>query len=154
MHNLPSFRGPTVSEGQFARWWSDRAITVSDIAKRLGITPQAVSARAKNRNLPQRRRGGRPMKIDDALFAEMWVFGVHTTDLMAHFNTGPCTIHKIARRLSLEPRGNTFRSALGVSDFRAHKARQLLEKAARETRAAMILSEMVDGVRPSQKIPA
>jgi len=66
--------------------WSRRDIPIARIASALGVTPQAVSVKAKLLGLPSRRGNKEPMKrTDDAEFRSMWLAGVNSTEMAKLF---------------------------------------------------------------------
>jgi hypothetical protein len=66
--------------------WTRTEIPVWKIAEALGVSREAVRQHAMKLGLPSRARSQRPnQKCDDATFSRMWLAGVNTADIAAHF---------------------------------------------------------------------
>lgn len=66
--------------------WSRLDIPTERIAAALGVTRQGLSWKAKTLGLPPRTLNRAPQKkLDDELFARMWMAGVSSTDMARHF---------------------------------------------------------------------
>ena len=141
-------RGKRISEAEFRRMWMNSNLPVREIAKALGINVGNVSARAKRRGLPSRNApnaSARVHGIDCPLFAKMWLAGVGTRAMAAHYGVSSGTPTNTARRLSLPARGNRAGYAMTVADFFALQLRIAMAASARETQAALWNADMVDG---------
>lgn len=64
--------------------WARHDITTARIAEALGVSRQALSAKAKTLGLPSRAKV-RKRLCDDETFARMWRAGVNTADMARHF---------------------------------------------------------------------
>jgi hypothetical protein len=90
----------------FSRVWLARHIPREKIAERLGVTPQAVSLKAKTLGLPPRRDGSvcKTHGRDD-LFARMWLAGVDTAEIARYFGYSHRSAVSMRRQhLGLPPR--------------------------------------------------
>lgn len=66
--------------------WLRLDIPTQKIAKTLGVSRQALSAKAKSLGLPSRYANQRSaQKVDDETFARMWMAGVNTREMAEHF---------------------------------------------------------------------
>jgi hypothetical protein len=134
--------------------WRDQKMTIRDIAIFLEITPQAVQYRAKSRGLPSRR--GYPeaartaqRKLPEKEFTHMWLAGVPSKDIIAHFGVSHRTPAKTARRLGLPPRGRGWHAKTTLRDYLQAKITLLMAREAKITRAAMRDAEMIDKLNPN-----
>lgn len=85
-------RGRKITESEFRRLWFDRTMTLKDIGKELGITGEAVKARAGVRGLPRRSVVGRSKVraqlekiLRDLEFPIFYRMGVSQADLTKHY---------------------------------------------------------------------
>lgn len=137
-------RGKAMSRAELARLWADRRISREEIGRRLGITAQAVSWRARTLGLPPRPEGSAP-RFDhhDPLFFEMWHANVRPAEMGRHFGVGLSAILANARRLGLSRECHRHNS-IDLAAFREMQLSRALAAQAAEERAALRLAEMVD----------
>lgn len=94
----------TLTEAQFARLWNNHKIPTNAIAAYLGVSRAAVSWRARNRGLPARTklRKTKVSQDDRPLLRHLWMSGVATAEIAAHFGlkSHGCT-SAIARKMGL-----------------------------------------------------
>lgn len=114
-------RGKVVSEAAFRRMWMDLTMTRAEIGAVIGITPQCVMKRAKRRGLPSRRdlkrETCRVFDVDE--FRDMWVAGVRTKDILAHFWCSNPTTTDAAKRFGLSPRGKGWQyQGITIDEYR------------------------------------
>lgn len=139
-----------MSRARFAALWGDNSITIRAIARQLDISPQAVRFRALSRGLPARRGHPRAdqQAIRDPAFADMWLAGVCTRDLVALYGTHHMTVPRTARRLGLPPRGRGWQPRMTLAEWRAARVASLMAASAAETRAAITMADMADRIGP------
>ncbi len=92
----------------FARLWNCHRISTDEIAQWLGMTRQGVSWRARAMGLPSRVKVRRKL-TRDAELRELWMAGVSTRDIAAHFGMAERSCASRAARLAGLPgrtRGN------------------------------------------------
>ncbi len=90
----------------FAAAWARLDIPLVKIAGALGVSRQAVSAKAKTYGLPSRQWNREPQKfMPDDLFRRMWMAGVCTSDIArAAGYSGPTCISKRRSAMGLPAR--------------------------------------------------
>lgn len=76
-----------IDAATFARMWRCERIGTEEIARFLGVTRQAVSLRAHNMGLPSRKHV-RAKRWREAELRELWLAGVSTREIAAHFGLG------------------------------------------------------------------
>ncbi len=141
----PRPTGKAVTVAEFRRMWMDETITATEIGRRLGISVQAVRTRARVRGLPPRKGGaGRSRKLEPVLFRKLWDANVSPTEIGRIFGCCPQTVTKRSREWGFPPRDCHRWNVVSV-------AAVMLAASARETEAALRLSEMVDGFRDPGK---
>jgi len=86
--------------------WSRREIPTRRIAERLGVSRQAVSARARALGLPSRAGNQGPNKTaPDARFREMWLAGLCGADMARALGySRPSCVSRRAAMMGLPPR--------------------------------------------------
>lgn len=143
--------GKTISEAEFRRLWSDLSITVDDIGKRLGISQQAVTHRARTRGLPKRpKRGAKPACDPDHL-RRLYDAGVTMDDIAVALGCDRKTVHNYVVRLGLQRRGSgSRRNAVSPVDFRAEQLRQAMAADAAKCLVQFEAAEMVDRFQPGR----
>lgn len=147
MKGQPRNTGKTVSEAEFRRMWMDPSLSAAEIGRRLGITHQAVSHRARQRGLPPRKGPNvtaRRRLIDGPEFAAMWQASVSLTDLARLYGCSHGTVCNAARRMGLPPRYTNRWHMITLADYRALQLRAAMAASASETAAALRMAEMVD----------
>jgi hypothetical protein len=73
-----------INREAFIALWNNHSVPTERIAQALGVTRQAVSERARRLGLPGRAKV-RKLKHDPDLLREMWLAGVSSRDIAAHF---------------------------------------------------------------------
>jgi len=105
--------GKRLSNAEFARLWADRSITTDEIGRRLGITKQAVSQRARARGLPQRdghqkfKRAIPPER--DSEFRALWEARISVAEMCRILGCKEWNIRQHAARLGYPPRSKGWR---------------------------------------------
>lgn len=138
-------RGVTVSHAEFRRMWSDPALTLPDLAARLGVTAQAVSARAKARGLPARGCGGTRFAkaaIEDIL--PMWRAMVTTDDIGRHFGCRGGAIRLRMKRAGITRPACHRHNSLPLAEWYARQMAERMARAAAVTRAVMAEAGMME----------
>ena len=89
--------------------WMRKEIPLDKIARSLGVSRQAISAKAKSLGLPSRAGNKRPaQKVDDETFTRMWLAGVNTREMAKHFGYAhPSAIGHRRELLGLPPRNRS-----------------------------------------------
>ena len=145
-------RGKRISEAEFSRLWHDEKLTRADIGAMLGITPMAVSQRARTRGL-SRRRWRQTRKVSDiGLFKDMWSARVMTEEIAAHFGVSTSYPPRLALELLLPPRGRGWRSRYTVQDFMQDRLATQMASSAAKAQRAMIAAEMADYGRDGRPV--
>ncbi len=98
--------------------WQDPRLTTAEAAARVGLSRSNLWRRAKALGLAPRKQGRRFGIEERALFARMWLAGVHGPDMAAHFGVTYSAIRATARREALAPRALGSRPRIGIEDFR------------------------------------
>lgn len=134
-----------IPRAAFVAMWNDQTVTTDQIAARFGMHRSTVSTYGQRIGLPPRKTGAK-VKVCEATFAALWHASVATSEIAAAM--GMCRTHTtyLARRLGL-PKRQGKRQVISLADYRAGLLREAMAASARETKAALLLSEMVDGVR-------
>jgi len=137
----------------FARLWNNHDIPTNRIAAAMGITRQAVSWRAHRMGLPCRGKL-RVKKHKPGLLTELWLAGVSSKEIAAHFGMAShSSAIKAAKDLGLPhrergPAGHMnggWKANLPIAEFWDQRAAAAMAEAAAETREAMKRRRMVDG---------
>lgn len=144
MKGKPRNTGRTVTLAEFRRMWEDLSISVAQIGQRLGISQQGVTQRAKSRGLPPRPKRGAKPACDPAKLRRLYDADLSMKDIAAGLGCDRKTVHNYCVRLNLARRGSGRRPKATIADFRAVHLREAMAASARETEAALRLSEMVD----------
>jgi hypothetical protein len=79
-----SGQGTRIDPDLFRRAWAADGVPLRVLAQMMGVSPSAVSQRARTLALPPRRPGHK-VRYDRALLAEMWRAGVCAREIAAHF---------------------------------------------------------------------
>jgi len=117
----------------FARLWNCHRIATKEIAQWLGVTRQAVSDRARRIGLPSRAKVRKHLVRKDQL-RELWMAGVATKDIAAHFGLASHSCVSRAVTLAGLPRrtrgkgGNTPGGRAGMISFYDYCQIQLAEQ--------------------------
>ena len=139
--------------------WLDHSKTTEESARELGVSRQVFSGAAKRLGLPPRPKAVSDMlkrKGSDGEFRAMWLAGVAEDSIRSHFGyahrqaVGERRVRMgLPARKHLSPeapirRGAPISLACYWSTRLAQVLQPRLDAEARATRAAMVLSEMVD----------
>jgi len=106
-------KGKRLSNADFARLWADRSISTDEIGRRLGITRQAVSQRARARGLPHRdghqkfKRVIQPER--DGEFRALWEASIGVAEMCRILGCKEWNIRQHAARLGYPPRSKGWR---------------------------------------------
>lgn len=142
-------RGKQVTVAEFRRMWFDPAMTVTDIAAALDICARSVWQRARHRGLPDRttiiKPGPKPTL--DAAAEAMWRACVRSEDIAAAYGVNVSTVHQHVHRQGIKRQRpvDRWHPAITMAEYRALQLRAAMAASARESEAALRLSEMVDG---------
>lgn len=137
-------RGKTVSEAEFRRMWQDPTISQGEIARRLGISGQAALYRALCRGLsPRPRQRLWTRTVDHERVARLYVSGLSIAAIAKLTGYSRGGIQNALRVKGVQPRPVGKPAPVPTSNL----AVVLMAASARETEAALRLSEMVDGFR-------
>ena len=101
------------------RVWADQERTLPQAAAALGMSVDALQARAVRLQLPP-RRGGRRESIrprQEAEFRVMWMAGISARIIGEYFGCSYCAVINAARRLQLPARGANFRPKMTLTEF-------------------------------------
>lgn len=103
------------------RVWLDAELTVPEAAAQVGMSADALRARADALGLPA-RKGGRREVIrphQEAMFREMWAAGISARAIGAAFACSYFAVINTASRLGLPARRAGFRPKLKIAEFAA-----------------------------------
>lgn len=140
----------TFNRKVFAQLWANPNIPTKRIADAMGITRQGVSWHAKHMGLPSRAKL-RLRKHDPALLAEMWLAGVSSAQIAAHFGMAHhSSAINAARKAGLphRKRGPSGKKNGGWVENLPIEA-FFLARTARAEQNQLLLAEMVDSPRGS-----
>ena len=140
----------------FAALWQNHAVPTQRIADAMGITRQGASWHARRMGLPSRAKVRRRL-VEPELLAEMWLAGVSSREIAAHFGMAhhSCAV-TAAKNLGLPRRkrgpsgtmNGGWLPTITAAQFLSDKAQGILgarmAEAARVEQAAMINAEMAD----------
>jgi hypothetical protein len=145
----PANRGQVISLREFSDLWNDDRLTVQQIGDRLGVTIQAVSARAKSRGLPPRgKMTARKIAMESVpLLRSMWVANVGLREMQRHFGCCHTAITKAARRLGFPPRNATRWNIITIAEFMDQQTAARMVEAAKTERSMWAHVEMIDTIR-------
>lgn len=110
--------GKCIPAAVIRRLWCDTRLSTAEAAAQAGLSRSNLWLRARALGLPPRKTGRKHEIHDLALFARMWVAGVHGPDMAAHFGVTYSAIRATARREGLAPRPLGSRPRVTVDDFR------------------------------------
>lgn len=143
--------------------WLDHSKTTEDSARELGVSRQVFAGAARRLGLPPRPKAvsdALKRKGSDAEFRAMWLAGVALEDMRRHFGYAhhQAVVERrerlgLPKRRAMPPDAPIRRGApISLHEYRAARLAEAiqdrLDAEARATRAAMVLSEMVDQVGP------
>jgi hypothetical protein len=129
---------PVYSVAEFTRLWLDPSLTRAAIAKRFGMTKAQLWQHSQRLGLPARRNGAPPTYQFGPEFDAMWHGRVLGREMAKVYGCAATLIHKEAERRGHPARGKRGPRKLTLGEWR-------MKAVAEETRAAMVLAEMVDG---------
>ena len=140
MLGMSANRGKRISEAEFRRMWEDMSISQSEIGRRLGISANAVKMRAKTRKLPDRPKG-RPFarKMDHGRFVALYRAGLSMHAIARAEGCAEHTVFMALQRAEVESRHRNDPKTTNCL------VKAVMAASARETQAALLDSEMVDG---------
>ena len=142
----------TFNRAAFVALWNNHAVKTQRIADAMGVTRQAVQARAKAMGLPSRGHI-RLRKADPDLLREMWAAGVKTSEIAAHFGMAfPACASLAAIKLGLPrrvrgasgKRNGGWVATITLAQFFEMRLARRMAETAREEQAAAINAEMVE----------
>lgn len=144
-------RGNQVTVAQFRAMWFDSTLTLADIALKLNVCTRSVWQRARHRGMPDRNSiiAPGPAPKLDATAEAMWRACVCAEDIAAAYGVTGSAVHQHMHRNAVK-RGrkvNRWHKAISLDDYRATALRLAMQASARETEAAIDLSEMRDRKR-------
>ena len=101
------------------RLWADQERTLSQAAAALGMSVDALQARATRLKLPPRRDGRREVirSKHEAEFRLMWAAGVSARIIGRYFGCSYGAVMNAAWRLQLPPRGANFCPKMTLTEF-------------------------------------
>lgn len=109
-----SMRTVRASAKEVRSHWADRELTLRQAAAALGMSVDALQARAVAMKLPP-RKGGRREVIrprQEGEFRAMWRAGVSAREIAQHYSCSYFAVVNTAARLGLPARGTGFRPKL------------------------------------------
>lgn len=126
--------------------WADDSLSLAEIGARLGgMHPVNVGKRGARLGLPPRRLGPKPSVEIGPEFDLMWSMGVKSQEIARFYGLSQPRISRIVRGRGLQLRiPPAPQGRLTLAHFREWQLGQRMAQGAAETRAAMVLSEMVD----------
>ncbi|AWD21596.1 hypothetical protein [Fuscovulum blasticum] len=109
--------------------WLDPELTLCQAAESVGMSKDALQARAALLGLPARRTGRREVirPHHEAEFRLMWKAGVAAREIGDAFGCSYFAVINTAARLGLVMRGAGFRPRLALSEFREIQLRVSME---------------------------
>lgn len=114
-----SYRTLMAKATDVRRVWLDSELTLPQAAAAVGMSKDALQARAKDLQLPPRRTGRRerirPHMEHD--FRLMWIAGVSAREIGTHFGCSYFSVINTAMRLKLEMRGSGYRPKMSLAQF-------------------------------------
>ncbi|MFP5510768.1 MAG: hypothetical protein ACLGIP_16675 [Alphaproteobacteria bacterium] len=138
-----------ISNAAFIRAWNDASLTTDEMAAMFGVHRSSISRMGKIRGLPPRKQGVKPV-IAREPFASWWMAGVGSADIAKALGISRNYTTILARRFGLPNRPQGARKVISLTDYRAMQLRDAMAASARETEAALHLSEMKDGFQPGR----
>ena len=133
-----------VSRAKLAALRADPAMTTNDIAAAIGVNRSHVARVAQRLGLPP-LKCGRKTVIQREPFASLWLAGVSTREMAAALGFTRNYATQLAARFGLPPRQQGARPKITLADWAQAQLASRMAVEAEATRAAMRLSEMVDG---------
>ena len=102
------------------RVWSDTELTLPQAAAAVGMSKDALQARATALGLPQRRTGRREAvrPHQEAEFRLMWLAGVSARIIGEAFDCSYFAVINTAARLGLDMRGTGYRPRMTLEQYR------------------------------------
>ncbi len=101
-----------IDDEAFTKLWMRRDIRLATAAKRLGVTHQALTWKAKSLGLPSRKDNRTTAKkCSDEEFRRAWEAGVNTRDMAVMLGySGTSAVYQRYRMMGLEPRPRGYRT--------------------------------------------
>lgn len=140
-----------ISRAALIRAWADPR-PLPEIAAEFGFSMQRLSAMAHEAGLPHRPVGPKKRGIGGPEFARLWLDGVKTKDLIKLYGCDHLAPARQARRLGLPKRGRGWVYKMTLDDWKADRMREAMAASARETHAALVNAEMLDGWHPHRRV--
>lgn len=140
----PRPSGKRISEAEFQRLWADLDLSVEEIGRRLGISQQGVTHRARTRGLPHRPKRGAKPACEPAALVRLYAAGLSMPDIALALGCNRKTVHNYCVRLGLPRRGNGTRPTITLADYRAQLLRAAMAADAEKCRVQFQAAEMVD----------
>lgn len=114
-----SYRTISAKTSEIRRAWLDPELTLPQAAASVGMSKDALQARARDLKLPARRTGRRErirphMERD---FRLMWIAGVSAREIGRHFKCSYFSVINTAIRLGLDLRGKGYRPRMTLAQF-------------------------------------
>jgi hypothetical protein len=131
--------------------WADDRFTNAQIAAAFGLSERHMGAVARRFELPPRRLGPKII-YDDALIARMWQAGVALSEIATVFGRCRYTLSHHVRCMGLAPRRAGLRPLMTLAQFYEAELGARMAESARETRDAMALAEMADGIEGRRRV--
>lgn len=125
--------------GKVRAAWTDSELTLRQAAACVGMSKDALQARAAALGLPPRRTGRREVirPCMEAEFADLWAAGVAAREIATRFGCSYFAVINTATRLGMPMRGAGFRPKLRLAEWRAMRLRQAMAEQARAENARL-----------------
>lgn len=127
------------SAAEVKRAWLDTELTLPEACALVGMSKDALQARAAALKLAPRRAGRREVirPHHEREFRLMWKAGVAAREIGRHFGCSYFAVVNTAARLALTMRGAGYRPRMTLAAYQEAKAGVALQIAAMYERAAM-----------------
>lgn len=101
------------------RLWADQERTLPQAAAALGMSVDALQARAVRMQLPPRKEGRREVirPRHEGEFRAMWIAGISARQIGEHFGCSYFAVVNTAKRLGLPARGAKWRPKMTKAEF-------------------------------------
>lgn len=114
-----------ITREDLAPIWARKDIPLSKMAEVLGVTPQALSYKARSLGLPPRSK-----IMSDARFRALWLAGVRTAEIAAE--AGYCGCEPVIKRrcrMGLPSRGRGRSHLISIEEYREAELSRLMQDA-------------------------